>query len=203
MNIDVREYLRINPISVHELTLSGDGKDCFLYFPQNDTNGTGYIVHMQKTMFWSLCKSIFRNLVVGTEDNYQFDLSGTRVTGTAEEPIVSWKTIHLTDDQFTSWVRRHKCPGCSFKYVWDVFRTDFDNRINTLLNNVNKKLFQLRSGAKCDYRAHVELQTQAMKLAGWKIPDWTILDWSDGNEPDWDLAWTQWHDLKDASGKAT
>ena len=33
MNIDIREYLRINPISVHKLTLSGDGKDCFLYFP--------------------------------------------------------------------------------------------------------------------------------------------------------------------------
>lgn len=44
MNIDVREYLRINPISVHELTLSGDGKDCFLYFPKND-NGTGYDVY--------------------------------------------------------------------------------------------------------------------------------------------------------------
>ena len=41
MNIDVREYLRINPISVHELTLSGDGKDCFLYFPED---GEGYEV---------------------------------------------------------------------------------------------------------------------------------------------------------------
>ena len=38
MNIDVREYLRINPISVHELTLSGEGKDCFLLFP-SDSDG--------------------------------------------------------------------------------------------------------------------------------------------------------------------
>jgi hypothetical protein len=34
MNVDVREYLRINPISVHELTLSGDAKDCFLLFKE-------------------------------------------------------------------------------------------------------------------------------------------------------------------------
>ena len=32
MNIDVREYLRINPISVHDLTLSDNGDDCFLFF---------------------------------------------------------------------------------------------------------------------------------------------------------------------------
>ena len=33
MNIDIREYLRINPISVHELTLSDNPLDCFLTFP--------------------------------------------------------------------------------------------------------------------------------------------------------------------------
>ena len=32
MNIDIREYLRINPISVHELTLSDNPLDCFLTF---------------------------------------------------------------------------------------------------------------------------------------------------------------------------
>ena len=42
MNIDVREYLRVNPISVHETTLSGDGKDCFLYFNSNDGNYAAY-----------------------------------------------------------------------------------------------------------------------------------------------------------------
>ena len=34
MNVDVREYLRINPISVHELTLSDSSSDCFLVFDQ-------------------------------------------------------------------------------------------------------------------------------------------------------------------------
>ena len=33
MNLDVREYLRINPISVHDLTLSDNDSDCFLFFP--------------------------------------------------------------------------------------------------------------------------------------------------------------------------
>ena len=41
MNIDVREYLRINPISVHELTLSNDDRDCFLFFPLS-TDQRGY-----------------------------------------------------------------------------------------------------------------------------------------------------------------
>ena len=36
MNIDVREYLRINPISVHELTLSEAERDCFLYLTPID-----------------------------------------------------------------------------------------------------------------------------------------------------------------------
>ena len=33
MNLDVREYLRINPISVHELSVSDTDTDCFLLFP--------------------------------------------------------------------------------------------------------------------------------------------------------------------------
>lgn len=39
MNIDVREYLRTNPISVHELTMSNRGNDCFLVFDQVDGQG--------------------------------------------------------------------------------------------------------------------------------------------------------------------
>ena len=42
MNIDVREYLRINPISVHELTLSDDDRDCFLFFPTSPST-RGYM----------------------------------------------------------------------------------------------------------------------------------------------------------------
>lgn len=40
MNIDVREYLRTNPISVHNLTLSQDGKDCILIFLPVQANKT-------------------------------------------------------------------------------------------------------------------------------------------------------------------
>lgn len=32
MNIDVREYIRINPISAHELSISDAGDDGFMYF---------------------------------------------------------------------------------------------------------------------------------------------------------------------------
>lgn len=39
MNIDVREYLRINPISVHELTLSDNDNDCFLLFSNIQDDG--------------------------------------------------------------------------------------------------------------------------------------------------------------------
>ena len=67
MNIDVREYLRINPISVHELTLSGDGKDCFLYFPANGDQ-TGFKVCTQDAMFFDLCREIFGTLVTNGDD---------------------------------------------------------------------------------------------------------------------------------------
>lgn len=42
MNIDVREYLRVNPISVHELSLSSNDNDCFLFFPM-ENEPRGYI----------------------------------------------------------------------------------------------------------------------------------------------------------------
>lgn len=32
MNIDVREYLRINPISAHVETTSNNENDCFMWF---------------------------------------------------------------------------------------------------------------------------------------------------------------------------
>ena len=63
MNIDVREYLRINPISVHEPTLSGDGKDCFLVFPNS---GSGYSVATQDSIFAQLLNSIFHDLISGS-----------------------------------------------------------------------------------------------------------------------------------------
>ena len=112
MNIDVREYLRINPISVHELTLSGDGKDCFLYFPENSATKDGYLVDSQKTMFWSLYKSIFQNLVDGDEDNPRLNIAASGVTydPITEGITINWSnTVHLVDSQFTNYVRKHKC----------------------------------------------------------------------------------------------
>lgn len=49
MNIDVREYLRINPISVHDLTLSENGNDCFLFFCKQKQNGEYYRDYYAKT----------------------------------------------------------------------------------------------------------------------------------------------------------
>lgn len=56
MNIDVREYLRINPISVHESTLSDSDNDCFLFFNEN-----GYVLKTQGTMFDSIRAAIFNS----------------------------------------------------------------------------------------------------------------------------------------------
>lgn len=46
MNIDVREYLRINPISVLDLSLSSNDNDCFLFFPM-ENKPRGYIAVTQ------------------------------------------------------------------------------------------------------------------------------------------------------------
>ena len=197
MNIDVREYLRINPISVHELTLSGDAKDCFLYFPANSDN-TGYEVYTQRTVFWSLCKSIFQNIIIGNETD--FSLNYDEITGTYDDPIINWGTVHMTDTQFKSWVRRHRCPGSSFQYVYEEFKEEFDNLVKNLYIAALKKLLQLRSGAKHEYPGSVEIQTANMKLSGWKLPDWTKyteLLWNDGeDEPDWDRIWRNWNETE-------
>ena len=62
MNIDVREYLRINPISVLDLSLSSNDNDCFLFFPiENEPRG--YIAVTQWQMFNEFYKTIFGELV--------------------------------------------------------------------------------------------------------------------------------------------
>ena len=65
MNIDIREYLRINPISVHELTLSGDERDCFLLF-----QGENYEVQTQASIFRTIYQNIFQNLI--DDDDIKF-----------------------------------------------------------------------------------------------------------------------------------
>ena len=61
MNIDIREYLRINPISVHDLTLSDKDTDCFLVFPTSGLRG--YRVNTQSQLFLAIQRSIFGELL--------------------------------------------------------------------------------------------------------------------------------------------
>lgn len=91
MNIDVREYLRINPISVHELSLSDNGNDCFLFFPK-DPDTRGYRVFTQTQLFRTLQKSIFGNLL-----NYNREPPSVKGVGVE---------VNLDDDQFKNYVRR-------------------------------------------------------------------------------------------------
>ena len=123
MNIDVREYLRINPISVHELTLSGDGKDCFLYFPDS---GEGYEVKTQDQMFDEIRNAIFQNLI-GDDGKLRCRIS---------DGTVEWDEVHLTDFQFTRYARNHVCPGSSFGYVWSTLMEDIEERLRNLENGL-------------------------------------------------------------------
>jgi len=102
MNIDVREYLRINPISVHEPTLSQEDTDCFMLFQHNGQ----YDVLTQKTLFWEFYKTIFGNLVTGDSTNPAFDVIVDSDGGIHWNP-----NAHLTDDQFKDYVRRAYCEG--------------------------------------------------------------------------------------------
>lgn len=66
MNLDIREYLRINPISVHPLTLSDDETDCFLYFNENGEpyeSGNAYIAYTQKQVFNGILHEILKDWV--------------------------------------------------------------------------------------------------------------------------------------------
>ncbi len=65
MNIDIREYLRINPISVHEPTLSGNDMDCFLLFPEDgEKEEEGYMAKTQMVLFKHLVETMFGDVLV-------------------------------------------------------------------------------------------------------------------------------------------
>lgn len=158
MNIDVREYLRINPISVHDLTLSGDAKDCFLFFPhrigEENTEGykaEGYNVYTQEQVFNSIINSIFRDLVEKDGDN-GFRLRFTEPIGTP----VGWSaTIQLQDDvQFTAWVRRK---------TWNTDKTNLNNLIKKLEDDLDNRILELRRTGRLNYAGAVELQSVEMK----------------------------------------
>ena len=145
MNIDVREYLRINPISVHDLTLSGDGKDCFLFFPE----GEGYEVRTQDKIFSDIKTAIFGDML--GEDG---KLNCTIING-----IVQWSdSIHLKNTQFVRYARNHICdPSDPFEYVWATLKEDIENRLNNLEEGLQDKIDNLRKNGILDYPGAVEL----------------------------------------------
>jgi hypothetical protein len=141
MNIDVREYLRVNPISTHELTLSGDGKDCFLLFPES---GEGYEVCTQDVLFKFMVKSIFQNLV---DDNgfWIVDDNGQ----------ISLQDVPLTDNQFTNYVR---------KSTWDVDRRQIEGDLLGVESQISNKLDALNGIARLDYAGAVDIQSSLTKV---------------------------------------
>lgn len=105
MNIDVREYLRINPISVHELTLSDNGNDCFLFFPTSaDTRG--YKVLTQTQLFRVLQHSIFGDLL-------DYTTEPPKIKGIDVE-------VDLNVDQFKNYVEKKE---------FETFRDEFDTDV--------------------------------------------------------------------------
>ena len=104
MNIDVREYLRINPISVHDLTLSGDFKDCFLFFPTDNGIEGGYNVYTQRQMLDAIMEYIFLALIAcdgGGKDGFKLRYSSLG------NPVTWSDSIKLKgiDKHFKVWVR--------------------------------------------------------------------------------------------------
>jgi len=178
MNIDVREYLRINPISVHELTISEDAKDCFLCFPGNDNETDGYVVYMQKTIFWALNQSIFQFLIEGDEDNFRFALIPSSNTEVGDETpddqilierLDDWKwskLVHLTDDQFQRYERR---------YVWEEYKDYFNIKTRDLEKGIDDKINYLKAHAKLNYPGAVDIQSKTMKKHyTWKTSQYAL-----------------------------
>ena len=156
MNIDVREYLRTNPISVHESTLSGDGRDCFLYFPKNP-DGTGFVVFTQDDIFLSLYKSIFRNLVKDGSGDVAFNIDGVEV-GESGAVSVRWPdAVRLSDGQFANHVRRS---------VWESDREEFERAVSGIASQVEGRIGGLSGNSALDYPGTVEIQSSLTKLLG-------------------------------------
>lgn len=147
MNIDVREYLRINPISAHELSISDAGDDGFMYF-YDEFGENKYHVALQTTMFDRLCKVIFRDMIVGTGDD-------TRLAYESLEPI-SWSgAIHLTDDQFVKYQRRK---------TYIKFKNQFELDLSQFETMVQNKLDYLRNKGVLDYAGSVEIMSTLSEL---------------------------------------
>ena len=132
MNIDVREYLRINPISVHELTLSDDDNDCFLLFPNDEDYQTrGYKAFTQRQLFRALQHTIFGNLL--TDDN---------------PPRITNDEVELEEGKFDNYVRRNE--------VEDYMQV-FDGKIAARILELDKLILNLKRKGILKYNGAVEL----------------------------------------------
>ena len=155
MNIDVREYLRINPISVHELTLSQSPTDCFLFFKDNGPNAkSSYMVCTQRTLFHSLYSEMFKNLVWVYGDTARFNVNQIRVQDGNVK--VLWNdNAKLQKDQFKNYLPRS---------TFEQFKFSFETNVGALETAVKNKVAQLRKKAIVDYPGAVELQTHLVNL---------------------------------------
>ena len=169
MNIDVREYLRINPISVHPLTLSSLETDCFLYFNdggQTYEDGKTYTVYTQKQVFNGILSTIFQNWVeIDGDGNIRFKYT------IDEHGKIHWEDIPIKDNQFREYARRKNWEHLSNGIGWYQYKsgyTDdsgnivegFDGKLLTLEQNIDALLEELRNqNATLDYSGAVELQS--------------------------------------------
>lgn len=151
MNIDIREYLRINPISAHPLTLSQDENDCFLYFNQGKTtygDGNTYAVYTQRQVFNGMLKNAFGDLV--SEDSSENIRFRCEVDSDGK---IRWEDgVHLKDSQFKDYVRKDK---------WERFKSNFELKVAELETNIDKALYELTNEkSRLNYSGAVELQSQ-------------------------------------------
>ena len=136
MNIDVREYLRINPISVHELSLSSNGNDCFLFFPM-ENEPRGYIAVTQWQMFNEFYKTIFGKLV-------KFDEQG--------HPRLDPKGVKPEDmdGQFTQYARRRAV---------EAFMQEFENELVGIDKDLDRDILILKRKGVLNYSGATEIQS--------------------------------------------
>ena len=145
MNIDVREYLRINPISVHELSLSDNGNDCFLFFPK-DSDTRGYRVFTQTQLFRAIQRSIFENLL-------DYTTEPPRIKGVGA-------AVSLDEDQFKNYVEREEV---------EEFEGQFDAEVTQMASDLDDIILALKRKGILKYQGAVELQSvnARMELLSW------------------------------------
>lgn len=147
MNIDVREYLRINPISVHDLTLSEDGKDCFLVFGNAVVDG-GYKAMTQNAVFRELYVRIFGDLM-------KADGSGFKIIDT--NPPTWEDGCSIRDEQFSGYVRRNG----SDNNAYIPYKNSIESWLTGLENAVEEKIKALRLKAKTWNQGAVEYKANS------------------------------------------